>query len=78
MSSSSGRSAKRPHAAFKLTLEVSALPDGFTPSGCLLVRELRSSPPVIGLDVEAAASVFTLFDALESAWCSLHSSTADG
>lgn len=39
MSSSSGRRAKKPQEPLQFVLDVRALPDGLTPSGCLRTME---------------------------------------
>lgn len=54
---SSGRRAKKPHAAFKLTSAVSALPDGRTPSGCRLTSDESLS---VNAGVAAATSILCL------------------
>jgi hypothetical protein len=61
MSSSSGRRAKKPQEALQFVVEVRALPDGLTPSGCLRTMEASS-------DIESSILavveefVFSLFE----------------
>ena len=52
-----------PHDNFKFVLDVYALPDGLTPSGCLRTSVVFS---VSQSRLEAAACVFSLFTGLES------------
>ena len=52
MSNSSGKAARVPQAAFRLTLEVKAFPDGLTPRGCRMTRLLSPASPcsMTGMD----------------------------
>jgi hypothetical protein len=61
MISSSGRRAKRPQEALQFVVEVRALPDGLTPSGCLRTMEAWSE---LESSILAAVDefVFSLFE----------------
>jgi hypothetical protein len=61
MSDSSGSRAKKPQEALQFVLEVRALPDGLTPSGCLRTMEASSNVESSLLAV-VEEFVFSLFE----------------
>lgn len=74
MINSSGNLANKPDRDFRLIVDVSALPEGLTPNGCLRTSVLQSSAWVI---VGSASYIFARFTDLESSGINVRSTPLD-